>query len=70
MCWICQGGTEAGDAGSFRETLEAADEETGADDDGDDADEEDDDDDDGDDIYYDEVYVCNVKSSLPPGSLL
>ena len=46
ICWICQGGTEAGDAGSFRETLEAADEETGADEDGDDADEEDDDDDD------------------------
>ena len=55
MCWICQGGAEAGDAGSFRETLEAADEETGADDDGDDDDDDDgdgdnDDDDDDDDI--------------------
>ena len=62
MCWICQGGTEAGDAGSFRETLEAADEETGADDDGDDADEEDDDDDDGDDIYIMMKCMCVTKN--------
>ena len=30
----------------------------------------DDDYNDDDDIYNDAVYVCNEKSSLPPGSLL
>ena len=36
----------------------------------DDDDDGDDDDDDDDDIYYDAVFVCKEKSSLPPGSLL